>query len=163
MTRLLLSFITIIFLTACGTESEDETATSPESNVTAAAPASTATSDVSNSPPAQSDAISKTADLKASTTFDFTSSFDVGVDINLDNKEKLYLNICNRFDTDDGKTNVDYDSCVLQAPIENGRYQGTLSLTNDVQQLVIAIWNYSGSDPTYYFWDLSVDGPEIRI
>jgi hypothetical protein len=163
MIRLLLTVITLTLLTACGTESKDESAPATESNVTAAAPTNTSAPETSDPAPVPPETISQTADLRASTTFEFTSSFDVVVDINLNAERKLYLNICNRFERDSSRVEVDYGSCVLQAPLRNGNYEGTLSLTNDVQQLVIAVWDYSGANPVHYFWDLAIDGPEIRI
>ena len=107
--------------------------------------------------------VTRTADLVASETFDFTSSYDVSVNVNLGPGANRYLNICNDFLRNGDQADINYGSCVLQTPLENGEYRGTMSLTNDIRDLAIAIWDYTGGEPTYYFWNLDANGFAVSV
>lgn len=170
MNKNLFILLSVITLVACGGGGGGSGAESAPDPTPAAPPLSNNTATPSTNPtapPAVEDPapenITSTKDLSVSETFDFTSSYDVAVNINLGAGTNRYLNICNDFQRTSGQTNVDYDSCVLQAPLDDGQYQGTLSLTNDSTELVVAIWTYSGGEPEYYFWELENDGPLIEI
>lgn len=166
---LLVPFIfTLIACGGGGGGSSDSAAPEPTQ---AAAPTTTsavATPSTETTTPAQPEEpsppdVTRTSDLTASETFEFTSSYDVTVDVNLGPGANRYLNICNDFQRTDATAEVDYGSCVLQAPLEDGIYQGTLSLTNDIRDLVIAIWSYTGEEPTYYFWNAEADGLTVVV
>jgi hypothetical protein len=93
----------------------------------------------------------KTSDLVASDSFDFTSSYTVKVDIQLSKTAPKYLNICQESTGLNNSVEVDYGSCLLQMALEVGRFEGDITVTNDITKLVIAIWDFTGSNSEYRF------------
>lgn len=111
----------------------------------------------------QPSAVTRTSELTAEDDFSFTSSYDISVSIDLGSDTSQYLNICHEFTNPSSTPIVNYGSCVLKAPLQNGQYAGSISLTNDVKDLVIAIWGYDGAEPSYYFWNRTSQGDGIFI
>lgn len=109
--------------------------------------------------------IEKTSDLTASEMFSFTSSSQISVNLDLEAyaSADAYLTICSKFSTTEKATDIDYGSCLLQAPLLDGRYQGELSLPNDIDKLIIAIWQYNGDLPDTTIWSRSQAGDSINL
>lgn len=173
MTKNLFTLAAISTLVACGggggSSGSDDTSAAPVQPApvtTSSSSTTTPTNNVTPQPEPENTAppeITRTADLTASDSFDFTSSYDVQIEVDLGTSEPRYLNVCGEFERQGEQTAVEYGSCVLQTPLENGQYSGNISLTNDVSELVIAIWDYSGGDPAYQYWNLNNDGLSITI
>ena len=135
---------TVAPATPIGTEST----TNPETEVTAPEPPQKAV---------------KTSDLIASNSFDFTSSYTVSVDVRLSGTEPRYLNICREYTDLGSGIEVNYGSCLLQTALAGGAFEGDITVTNDIKNLVIAIWDFTGSNPEYRFWDRELNGDKILI
>ncbi|MDA9285813.1 hypothetical protein OAD22_08800 [Pseudomonadales bacterium] len=157
----------VAFLTACGGGGGGDAETSPAPTqavaptVTAVTPAPTSTPQVTT--PAATTQVSKTSDLKADDDFTFTSSYQVSVSVNRNSQESAYLNICREFKSSPTGYSVNYDSCVLQTTLEDGKFAGEITLTNDINELIVSVWLFTGNDPIHQVWDRAVEGDQIVV
>ena len=56
----------------------------------------------------------------------------------------------------DGSFNIDYDTCVIRTSLEFDTFDAEIAVTNDVEQLVAALWFLDTSiDPIYVDWTLA--------
>ena len=98
-----------------------------------------------------------TAELVAAKSFLFEPSYELAVSLSNNDKRSIYLSVCSDFIEDDSGISVNYNSCLLRTSIESD-YSGTLSVANDKDRLVMAIWYLDDIDnPRYETWENSDD------
>jgi hypothetical protein len=83
--------------------------------------------------------------------------------VNRNSAESAYLNICREFKSSPTGFSVNYDSCVLQTTLEDGEFSGEITLTNDVNELIVSVWLFNGTDPVHHLWDRSAQGDQIVV
>lgn len=125
-----------LFNSGCGGGgSSDSVDNSVSESINATVPAVDSTPEV----------IVNTGDLISEKDFLFNSTGSLDIDVNIKSLEytRAYINIC--YVNDD--LNIDYQNCVVNAPLKNGRMQSEIELANDVELLYMAVWQY-GIDET---------------
>lgn len=101
-----------------------------------------------------------TAELVVANSFLLKQEYEVNVGYQNDSGRSAYLSVCTRFTTDKDDIEVDYDSCLLRTSID-GDYAGTLTVANNQNSLVMAIWYFDDMEnPRYEIWgsDSSAEG-----
>ncbi len=108
-----------------------------------------------------------TGELVADTTFDFDSSWELAIDVDVSARVDAalhYLLVCGEFDGDNNNYVIDYAACQLRAPLLSGQWQGDLKLTGGVEELLAVVMNTSDpANPEYTVWRKDSDGATLRI
>ena len=100
---------------------------------------------------------STTSELIASKSFLFEQSYELEVSFTNDDSRNIYLSVCSEFTEGESDISVNYNSCLLRTSIESD-YSGTLSVANDKNRLVMAIWYLDDIDkPRYEVWERNDD------
>jgi len=89
--------------------------------------------------------------------FDFASTTTLPVTVLLNDSApaKAYLTVCRST-----PAGVDYDRCLLRAPVSAGRYDGELLLPNHVDSLTATVWSFSpASVVRSVAWERPSEGP----
>jgi len=110
--------------------------------------------------------VTNTDDLVASSEFDFDSSWQLQVDIDLSawNDPDAYLLLCQNFESTDGDYTVDYSSCPLKSPLQSGIWQGEVKLTGITEELIVVIMPLlDPNNPEYVLWQRQVDGDSLVL
>lgn len=170
----------IIVLTAtlmgCGGGAESQPESSIENPSTSIA-LDTAASDTTASMPSVEESSSeeavsaldaiatRTSDLSVGQDFNFTSSFDLSVDVNLTKLANVdsYLTICLPVEANGLSEFSNVNRCMLKTLLVNGTYLGSVSLTNDVTSLVVSVWNFDGGSPLVFNWSSASGSDEILL
>ncbi len=80
------------------------------------------------------------------------STLEIQVVIESLKYRRAYINICHQ----DKDGSLQYDNCLLNAPLKNGQITTDIVLANDVNGLGMTIWQYSpDDDPMEYSWTRS--------
>ncbi|XOV90616.1 MAG: hypothetical protein ACFHX7_12210 [Pseudomonadota bacterium] len=110
-------------------------------------------------------AISRTAELVASNEFSFTSSYQLELNVNRAEVAAVpqYLTVCRQSEVGSEAKETGYEACLLRSPMPTGRFEGTVSVTSDVDQLAIALWRFDGTSPEIVLWDRTRDGDRVFI
>ncbi len=111
-------------------------------------------------------ATQSTADLVVSRSFDFDSSWELQVDIDLRNvmEGTVHVLLCKDFVAGDSGYTVNYDSCPLRTPLNSGVWQGDVTLTGTTEQILAVIFRVSEpNNPQYQLWSREVDGDVLVI
>lgn len=101
--------------------------------------------------PAPSTPAVQTADLQASVQFDFATSWDMDIDFTLP-LANTYMSLCTDYiKSDNGTVDVQFDSCIVRAPISNGQYSSdNVPMTNSVDSLIAVLIDYANpASPLY--------------
>lgn len=101
--------------------------------------------------PATSAPTVQTADLQASVQFDFATSWDMDIDFTLP-LANTYMSLCTDYTkSDNGTVDVQFDSCIVRAPISNGQYSSdNVPMTNSVDSLIAVLIDYANpASPLY--------------
>ena len=103
-----------------------------------------------------------TAELVAAKSFLLEQEYELAVSYhNVDNRS-AYVSVCTDFVEGQNGIKVNYNSCMLRTSI-NGAYSGTLTVANDQNRLVMAIWYLDDTkNPRYEIWDNDTDTDEVR-
>ncbi|MCL1125166.1 hypothetical protein [Shewanella surugensis] len=94
-----------------------------------------------------------------------SSEYSLFVGIQLGDIRRAYVSICEKFNAIDSGYRVDYDSCVLRGPLNEGVFASDVLLGSAQRKLIVAIWLYDGSRPIYYVWnyDDNADSQSLMI
>jgi hypothetical protein len=96
-----------------------------------------------------------TAELIASKSFLLDPEYELAVSYQNDGNRSAYLSVCTEFTEGQDGIKVDYNSCLLRTSIDND-YAGTLTVANDQNRLVMAIWYLDDTkNPRYEIWENS--------
>ncbi|MCF7505792.1 MULTISPECIES: hypothetical protein [Vibrio] len=136
--KLILSGVTLMFLSACGGGGGGSSASSPSSVVPPSnTPAAGNTAVTSASMPIQQSL--KSVELSIPEGFDFSTEREVSVKVDVASSQSTrgFMTIYTEFNGDV----VDYTSQVLRSPInEDIEYSTTLLIPNHVQKVWVEIW-----------------------
>jgi hypothetical protein len=103
-----------------------------------------------------------TAELIASKSFLLKPEYELTISYKNKDSRRAYLSICTEFTDLQGSIKVNYNSCLLRTSIESD-FAGTLTVANDKNHLVMAIWYLDDTgSPRYETWenDLDTSGPK---
>jgi hypothetical protein len=104
----------------------------------------------------------KTADLIAAKSFLLEQEYELAVSYNNDDNRSAYLSVCTDFTEEESGIKVNYNSCLLRTSIEND-YAGTLTVANDQNRLVMAIWYLDDAEnPRYEVWENDSAADAVR-
>jgi hypothetical protein len=96
-----------------------------------------------------------TAELIASKSFLLDPEYELAVSYQNDGNRSAYLSVCTEFTEGQEGIKVDYNSCLLRTSIDND-YAGTLTVANNQNRLVMAIWYLDDTkNPRYEIWENS--------
>ncbi len=110
--------------------------------------------------------VETTSDLVVSSDFEFDSSWQLNVDIDLSSRLEAdaYLLLCREFESSGDGYIVDYSSCPLKAPLQPGIWQGEVKLTGIVEELIVVIMPlHNPNNPEYALWQREVDGKTLLL
>ena len=150
MIKIIILSSSIVFLSACGSDG-NETSTTVTS------------SDFGNHASTTETALFKTADLVASKDFSFSPAkkIDLSVDVSNKTTSSSRLSICKDYKiTADGAYKVDYNSCIVNTALVDGKYQKAIKITNDIKKLISVIWFMDDiKNPQFNELDVSMNEP----
>lgn len=110
-------------------------------------------------------ALEYTADLKSTADFNFDTSRAIAIDFDVEQARTSpgLMSLCTDYTETDGEFDVNYDSCTVQSPLEDGIYSGTMDVTNDIDSVVGVIW-FKDPDiaPIYQVFELEVGAKVAR-
>ncbi len=148
----------IIFLSACGpeTDDEDEDDATP---VSIPSPNSTPSTPSPNSTPSPDTPEPEINSLPITPNNNLESTYELTIDAStlIPEGERAYLSVC---DVDITTTNIlsmNYDNCLLRSPVNENTDTFSLSLPNHINKLVAVVWFYDlTKEPLIIQWDKSL-------
>lgn len=99
----------------------------------------------------------QTADLLANDDFDFATSWDMDINFSLP-LSNAYLSLCTEYKNgDNNMVEVQFDSCIVRAPISNGQFvSDDVPMTNEIKSIIAVLIDYSNpSSPLYVEFNVS--------
>lgn len=143
--KLLFTTLLISTLGACGSADEDD---SSGANVGAALSGSSGGGGIV---PIPTTPAIQTADLQATVQFDFATSWDMDIDFTLP-LTNTYMSLCTDYTkSDSGMVDVQFDSCIVRAPITNGQYSSEdVPMTNEISSLIAVLIDYANPAAPLY-------------
>ncbi|WP_440874261.1 hypothetical protein [Thalassotalea sp. PLHSN55] len=94
-----------------------------------------------------------TAELVAAKSFLIAQEYQLEISYQNDANRQAYLSVCTEFSQGSDGIYVNYNSCLLRAPI-SGDFSKTLTVANDKDKLVMAIWYLDDvNTPRYETWE----------
>ncbi|PKI16554.1 hypothetical protein [Colwellia sp. 12G3] len=104
-----------------------------------------------------------TAELIVSKSFLLKQEYELTVSYKNDDNRNAYLSVCTDFTDGEEGIKVNYNSCLLRTSIESD-YAGTLTIANDKNRLVMAIWYFDDTkNPRYEVWENDDDTKAVRM
>jgi len=100
----------------------------------------------------------QTGELQASSDFNFETTWDMDIDFSLP-LSNAYLSLCTDYSvSDNGAAEVQFDSCIVRAPIAASSYRATdIAMTNHTTSLIAVLIDYANpSVPTYVEFEVSI-------
>lgn len=103
-----------------------------------------------------------TSELVAAKSFLLKPEYDLAINyVNKDGRD-AYLSVCTDFTEEADTVKVDYNSCLLRTSISDD-YQGVLTVANDNDRLVMAIWYLDDAkNPVYEIWQHDADAEDMQ-
>lgn len=106
-----------------------------------------------SSPPPPAVTYNTTSELVVPKSFLIEQEYDLSIAYTDDANREVYLSICSDFTNEQSTITVNYNSCILRTA-SDGNYTNTVSIPNDKNQLVMAIWYLDDlNNPRYEFWN----------
>jgi len=94
-----------------------------------------------------------TAELKAAKSFLLKQEYELTVSYKNNGNRNAYLSVCTEFTEGEYGIKVNYNTCLLRTSIQSG-YSGKLTVANDKNRLVMAIWYLDDAkNPRYEVWE----------
>jgi len=94
-----------------------------------------------------------TAELVVDKPFLLKPEYELLVTYKNDNKRSAYLSVCTEFTEEQDVIKVNYNSCLLRTSIDSD-YEASVTVANDKNQLVMAIWYLDDiNKPRYEVWE----------
>ena len=169
--KYLLLVPTIAMLTACGGGGGggDSSVSTSSGTAQATPPAASTPPPATTPPPApepeSNDEPEVMGDLVSDEKFDFIgeSNLTLALDNNAD-ASRVYLNVCNDFETVNGEVKVNYNTCQLRTTLPSGFAEYQLTIGGDVENLVAQVWVVEeGAVPVNFYWSASEDDANWAI
>jgi hypothetical protein len=141
-----------------GDSSASKLSTTPESVV----PTVTETVVVVETEPDPNATYETTAELVVSKSFLIEQAYELAVSYQNDDSRRTYLSVCTDFIEGQDGIKVDYNSCLLRTSIDS-EFAGTLTVANDKNRLVMAIWYLDDMEnPRYEIWENDGDTKTLK-
>jgi len=103
-----------------------------------------------------------TADLIASKSFLLKPEYELAVSYSNEGDRPIYLSVCSEFTEEEARIKVNYNSCLVRTSLESN-YSGTLTVANNKNDLIMAIWYLDDIDnPRYEIWRNDNSTDEIK-
>lgn len=151
LTNIIVVSVISLSLVACGGGGGDASSAPSSTTATVLPEADVAVIDVIEPDP---NAIYETtAELLVSKSFRLEQAYELAVSYKNEDNRSTYLSVCTEFT--EGKQGIDvkYNSCLLRTSLE-GDYANTLTVANDKNRLVMAIWYVDDMEnPRYEIWE----------
>lgn len=93
--------------------------------------------------PTENVVANRTADLKSTSSFEFKTQWELHVDFDIADARNSqgFLSLCSDYEFDgESAYQINYDKCALRAAIDNGRFNSSVNVTNDVTDLLAVVW-----------------------
>jgi hypothetical protein len=103
-----------------------------------------------------------TAELIVSKSFLLKQEYELAISYKNNGNRRAYISVCTEFTNQQGGIKVNYNSCLLRTSIESN-FASTLTIANDKNYLVMAIWYLDDAgSPRYETWENNLDssGPK---
>lgn len=104
--------------------------------------------------------ITVTGDLISDSSFEFTSGFDIKVNLMAVDQSSLkhFINVCSDYKQRNDEYIINYSSCQLRTTLVQAEQSFTLSLSSAETKLIAQIWPIKdNSVPINLFWNRSND------
>ncbi|MEM7003920.1 MAG: hypothetical protein AAF529_24250 [Pseudomonadota bacterium] len=85
----------------------------------------------------------QTQDLVIDADFDIQSSWEMAIDFDIPTSGEAYLSVCKEFTTTPTGYEINFDSCLVRAPVTNGVYDGSVVVTNEVTRVIGALYFFN--------------------
>lgn len=103
-----------------------------------------------------------TAKLVAAKSFLLEAQYDLEVSFTNQAQRKAYISICSDFSESEAMK-VNYNSCIVRTSV-TGSYSDTITVGNDNQELVMAIWYFDDiNNPRYEVWQNTQNGDNTKV
>ncbi|MEC4724687.1 hypothetical protein HWQ46_03885 [Shewanella sp. D64] len=80
------------------------------------------------------------------------SSYQLDIDVAMNNQQRAYFSLCGDYQVSGSSYKVDYDSCLYRGPLDEGNLSANIKVANHQSKLMVVIWHYDGSAPSYQLW-----------
>lgn len=105
--------------------------------------------------------VAATQEIQVPKGFTLAANFTVSLDVKLDetHSQRVSLSVCTDFTRDGDEVEINYDSCLLKASTQDGRFVSELQVGTALDALILAVGYFDeagGID--YRFWEK--DGAE---
>lgn len=142
-----------LLLVACGGSPEDDQASN------------SSTDSGSQGQTPDTEILEYTADLKASADFNFETSRAIAIDFDVPAARVTegLMSLCTDYTESGGQYDINYDSCTVQSPLQEGVYSGQMQVTNDIDSVIGVVW-FKDPDfaPVYKEFSLEVGATVAR-
>ncbi|MDP2562847.1 hypothetical protein [Psychrobium sp. 1_MG-2023] len=136
--------VTLLSITSCGGGGSDESATA-QPTISQTPSTQPTEPQVTTTPTNSAQGATKTTDLIIEPGFSLTSDVELQIDVFLpDLNERAYLNVC---PAPPQGINVNFESCLLRTPLNNGVFKQTILLSQPQVKLVAQVWLYTQASP----------------
>ena len=153
-----------LLLTACGGGPGGDSSVAAGSTASVATVTDTGTGPQGQNPDS-SPVLENTAELKSSADFNFSSSRSIAIDFDVAaaTTSQGMLSLCTKYSKSGDSFDIDYDSCAVQASLNNGVYSSKMNITNDINSVVGVVWFADSSiAPIYKEFSLDVGAKLAR-
>lgn len=103
-----------------------------------------------------------TAQLVAAKSFLLETQYDLEVSFINQEQRRAYISVCSDFSESEAMK-VNYNSCIVRTSV-TGSYSDTITVGNDNQELVMAIWYFDDiNNPRYEVWQNTQNGDNTKV
>ncbi len=107
---------------------------------------------LSQEPDAASTTVANTNELQIDPTFDLASSRNIAVNFDIAEADGTdgSVSICTDYAKDGSAFDVNYESCIVNAQMQDGQFSHLIDVTNEFDSVVAVVWFQTpGTDPLY--------------
>ena len=144
MKHLITAVIAGTLLSACGGSGNDQATVDSEVPSLGAA--------LTDETTATSATVANTSELQIDPTFNLASSRTIDVNFDIAEAEGTdgSVSICTDYAKDGSAFDVNYESCIVSAPMLDGQFSHFIDVTNEFDSVVAVVWFQTpGTDPLY--------------
>jgi hypothetical protein len=93
------------------------------------------------------------------------SAYRLDIDVAMSSQQRAYFSLCGDYEVSGSSYKVNYNSCLYRAPLDEGKLSANIKVANHQNNLMVVIWHYDGSDPSYQLWqyDTSLEQQSLTI
>ena len=141
-----------VLLTACGGGSENGLGLDEDNNTPTLGAAQAATSPDTTEAAVAAAVAANTSDLVVDADFDFASSRSIAVNFDIADAQgtDASVSICTDYGSGGDAFDVNYDSCTVNAEMQNGQFNHVMEVTHEFDAVVAVVWFQDpGTAPLY--------------